>query len=164
MSTAVRFVVVVFALLAGVLVGAGPAQAQPDVYVNASNGPGGCSGVTTVSGLDGSSWSCAYPDLQDAINSATGGDEIWVAEGVYKPASSTDSIAFSGAKDGLKIYGGFQSGDTFSQRNPEGSVTILSGDVSIRGRVGQRTTIRMATTLSRTISTSTERTRRTICI
>ena len=129
MSTAVRFVVVVFALLTGVLVGAGPAQAQPDVYVNASNGPGGCSGVTTVSGLDGSSWSCAYPDLQDAINSATGGDEIWVAEGVYKPASSTDSIAFSGAKDGLKIYGGFQSGDTFSQRNPEGNVTILSGDV-----------------------------------
>jgi hypothetical protein len=82
-----------------------------------------------VSGLDGSSWNCAYPNVQDAINSATGGDEIWVAEGVYKPASSTESIAFSGTKDGLKIYGGFQSGDNFGERNPEAKVTILSGDV-----------------------------------
>ena len=127
MSTPSRSSVVAIALFIGALVGAGPGQAQTaDVYVDADNT---LTPECSQASLDGSSWDCAYPNVQDAINSATGGDEIWVAEGVYKPAGSTDSIAFSGAKDGLKIYGGFQSGDNFGERNPEAKVTILSGDV-----------------------------------
>ncbi|TSA53048.1 MAG: hypothetical protein D4R45_06185 [Planctomycetaceae bacterium] len=34
---------------------------------------------------DGSSWENAYNFLQDAITTATGGDEILVAQGIYKP-------------------------------------------------------------------------------
>lgn len=149
MSTVVRFVAVVFALLIGALVGAGPAGAQ--IHVDGDN---------TSGTQDGTSWSTAYAGLQTAINNASSGDEIWVAEGVYKPASSTESIAFSGAKDGPKMYGGFDETEpSVSSRDPEGNVAILSGDVG-----GQRITIRMATTLSRIMSTSTERTRRTFCI
>jgi probable HAF family extracellular repeat protein/parallel beta-helix repeat protein len=35
---------------------------------------------------DGTSWINAFKDLQDAIAVAWSGDEIWVAEGIYKPA------------------------------------------------------------------------------
>jgi hypothetical protein len=34
---------------------------------------------------DGSSWIDAYPCLQNALTFATHGDEIRVAEGIYKP-------------------------------------------------------------------------------
>lgn len=77
----------------------------------------------------GTSWADAYTDLQTAIDAATGSDEIWVAEGVYTPDSESDSFTITGGKNGLKIYGGFQNGDTFSERDAETKVTVLSGDI-----------------------------------
>jgi len=80
--------------------------------------------------VDGSTWTHAFTDLQTAISSATGTEELWVAAGSYTPDTETDSFVVTGAKDSLKIYGGFEGTEsTRSARDPEANVTVLSGDV-----------------------------------
>lgn len=90
---------------------------------------------------DGSSWTNAYTDLQDALTAADGEDEIWIAEGTYKPVVPDDpnnvlngerqeAFTITGHQDGLKIYGGFDGSETqLSQRNPKEHVVLLSGDI-----------------------------------
>jgi len=63
---------------------------------------------------DGSSWMDAYWYLQDALADAQSGDDILVAEGVYKPDEDTanptgtgDRTATFHLKNGVAIYGGF---------------------------------------------------------
>lgn len=78
----------------------------------------------------GTSWADATGDLPGALASAVAGDDIWVAEGVYKPgASKTDSFQM---KNGVGIYGGFAaSGDPgWGDRDPNMYRTILSGDLN----------------------------------
>jgi hypothetical protein len=38
---------------------------------------------------NGSTWTNAHTDLQTAIAGATAGDEIWVADGMYRPDQGT---------------------------------------------------------------------------
>ncbi len=77
---------------------------------------------------DGSSWDNAFTNLQSALASATTGDEIWVAQGVYKPENDrTDTFQL---KNGVTVYGGFRGGETsLAQRDIRNNVTILSGDI-----------------------------------
>jgi len=92
----------------------------------------------TSSGGDGSEWSRAYPTLQDALDVAKSGDEIWVAEGTYIPqkdiagSSSPADLrtrTFYISKD-IKIYGGFKGDEmSRSEREPEMNICILSGDL-----------------------------------
>jgi len=78
---------------------------------------------------DGSSWSNAFIDLQDALAIQTSGDEVWVAAGTYKPGSNT-GLSFL-INTGLKIYGGFNGTETsLSQRDWRINETILSGDLN----------------------------------
>ena len=91
---------------------------------------------------DGTSWADADPTLwagpagKGALTYATGNDEIWIAEGTYVPdpnlsdgVDAATSFRIPGWKDGVKLYGGFQAGDGFDQRDPEAHPTILSGDI-----------------------------------
>jgi hypothetical protein len=89
---------------------------------------------------DGSSWENAYTDLQDALNVATSGEGIYVAEGIYKPVipadpnnvTSTEREASFVIPNGVEIYGGFDPGegvDTFAERDWVSYPTILSGDI-----------------------------------
>ncbi|MCB0550117.1 MAG: hypothetical protein KDD19_21290, partial [Phaeodactylibacter sp.] len=82
---------------------------------------------------NGSSWTDAFTDLQDALavaGSCSGVTEIWVAEGVYKPTSGTDRNASFSMQNDLAIYGGFEGTETqLSQRDWAAHETILSGDI-----------------------------------
>jgi hypothetical protein len=88
---------------------------------------------------NGSDWANAYNSLQDALENAVSGDEIWVAKGTYLPTEETDGTTDTQRKysfmmvDGVSIYGGFAGTETaVSQRTDYsyGGVneTILSGD------------------------------------
>lgn len=80
---------------------------------------------------DGSSWVNAYTDLQDALDAAVAGGEIWVAAGVYKPTSNPleRAVAFE-LRNGIEIYGGFSGTETLrAERDWQANTTILSGDI-----------------------------------
>ena len=69
----------------------------------------------------GKSWKTAYKGLRPALQNATSGTEIWMAKGTYAGAPYAVPAR-------VKVFGGFESGDTqFSQRYPIVNVTILDG-------------------------------------
>jgi len=96
------------------------------VYVN----------ISATGSNDGSSWTDAYTNLQEAILSSQPNDELWVAQGTYVPdrdntgnlnPSDDSNRAFYLSQD-LQLYGGFIGIETqLSQRDVEVNETILSG-------------------------------------
>lgn len=82
-----------------------------------------------ASGGNGSSWAAAYKDLQSALTNASC-TEVWVAQGVYKPTTTTDRTISFNIKPGVAVYGGFAGGETSrGAADPVAHVTILSGDI-----------------------------------
>ncbi|MHC4460087.1 MAG: right-handed parallel beta-helix repeat-containing protein [Planctomycetota bacterium] len=81
---------------------------------------------------NGSSWEDAYKYLQDALAVAGGDDQIWVAEGTYKPTTSSSQTATFQLINGVGIYGGYAGfGEPDpNERNVELHETILSGDLN----------------------------------
>jgi hypothetical protein len=86
---------------------------------------------------DGTSWANAFGSLQGAIDAVSReGDQIWVAQGTYRPTAYVDSNVTSDPrsrsfvlKGGVQIYGGFAGSETaVNQRNVVANPTILSGD------------------------------------
>jgi len=62
---------------------------------------------------DGTSWETAYNHLQDALNDAQPHDQIWVAEGVYRPAEADGSRNLSiFLKKDVAVFGGFIGSET----------------------------------------------------
>jgi subtilisin family serine protease len=84
----------------------------------------------------GVSWADAYTDLQDALHRASQGcgNEIWVAEGIYRPTTTQNpSISFE-MVDGIVLYGGFcADANSLSERDYVKYRTYLSGNVDIEG-------------------------------
>lgn len=90
-------------------------QAQTIVYV-APDGTG-----------NGTSW--ANPSgLQDAVDNASAGDEIWLEQGTY---TITQTLAASASN--LHIYGGFEGTETArNQRDWQNNTTILDGQTTVK--------------------------------
>ncbi len=83
---------------------------------------------------DGSSWQNAFVNLQDAIDNAASGNEIWTAQGTYFPTKkfggNTDRHRAFSMKAKVEIYGGFNGTETMlSQAEPQTYLTVLSGDI-----------------------------------
>lgn len=98
--------------------------------------------ASAPSGGTGTSWTCAFQHVQDAINAASSGHEIWVKAGTYlptedplgnaTPADLRDKTFY--LKDGVALYGGFDGTETMrSERDWMANVTILSGDIGVVG-------------------------------
>jgi len=77
---------------------------------------------------DGTTWSNAFTDLQDGIDLAVSGIEVWVAEGTYVPGTSrSDSFL---PKAGVRVCGGFTGSETMRiQRDWNAHPTILSCEI-----------------------------------
>ncbi len=84
---------------------------------------------------DGSTWANAYQGsdgLRLALVGATGGDDIYVAQGTYKPTAGTSRSASFAMKNNVEIFGGFLGGEASPAQRPAfGSAkSILLGDLS----------------------------------
>lgn len=90
---------------------------------------------SAVGANNGANWADAFMHLQDALAACSLGDEIRVAEGVYKPDRGNgqtpgDRNASFGLVNGVSIYGGFPAGGgTWDDRSSEHE-TVLSGDLN----------------------------------
>lgn len=101
--------------------------AQSVLYVN-----------TNATGANnGSSWANARTNLSDALAAAQAGDEIWVAQGTYRPTRDSNHLPVSTRyatfrlKDSVKMYGGFTGTETQkAQRKHRQNPTILSGNIN----------------------------------
>jgi len=84
---------------------------------------------------NGTSWVNGFTHLQDGLGRASGGDEVWVAAGVYKPDEGQnynkgDRSASFILKKKVAVYGGFPpGGGARNEIDPRVHLTILSGDL-----------------------------------
>jgi predicted outer membrane repeat protein len=87
---------------------------------------------------DGSGWDSAYRNLQDALAAASGGDQIWMAGGIYRPDVNSAEPDGSGNRqatfeliEAVSIRGGYggYGADDPNSRDTAAFVTILSGDL-----------------------------------
>ncbi len=86
---------------------------------------------------DGSSWTTAFRYLQDAMAVVSAGDEIRVAQGLYRPDQAFQVVegnrrATFLLNDGVAILGGFAGVGAADPdlRDPDRFATILSGDLA----------------------------------
>jgi len=111
-----------------ILDGTVEATCRSRLHVDADAPPGG----------DGKSWATAYDDLRLALEEAQqfvedcrlARVEVWVAEGVYRPAppSGSKSARFDAVQ--VALYGGFVGDeDSLEQRDWVAHPTVLSGDL-----------------------------------
>ncbi len=83
-----------------------------------------------VGANNGNSWQDAFTSLQAALDAAVSGDQIWAAQGIYRPSAGTGRAVTFQLKDGVTMYGGFGGWETHhNQRDWRNRLTVLSGDI-----------------------------------
>lgn len=87
--------------------------------------------------VDGSSWHRAFRRVQDALEVARSGDEVWVAAGTYRPTDTNDRALSFRPRPGVALYGGFAGVElSLEDRSPADNVTILTGDIGVPELMG----------------------------
>ncbi|MCY3003033.1 MAG: right-handed parallel beta-helix repeat-containing protein, partial [Planctomycetota bacterium] len=90
--------------------------------------------INATGANNGTSWADAFSGpggVQTGMIFAAPGDEVWVADGTYKPTSNGNRLDAFTLKNGVTVYGGFAGGETsLAQRNVAANVTVLSGDLA----------------------------------
>lgn len=77
----------------------------------------------------GTSWEFAFTNLQQALEWAQPGDELWVARGTYRPLETETTCGVFRVSDGKTVYGGFAGTETTrEQRDWQLNPTILTGN------------------------------------
>ncbi len=100
-------------------------QAQRVIYVD----------TDAVGANDGSSWANAFVFLQDGLAAAQDGDEVWVAEGVYRPDQGAgitpgDREASFLLNAGVSLFGGFSGWETIRPSHDwMAHPSLLTGDL-----------------------------------
>ncbi len=85
-------------------------------------GPGGNDGNL------GNSWAQGLLTIQEGLDRANSGDQVWVKAGTYELLSTTDTYLLDTA--GVWLLGGFAGTETLrTQAKPYINETILSGDI-----------------------------------
>ncbi|MBL4771180.1 MAG: right-handed parallel beta-helix repeat-containing protein [Planctomycetes bacterium] len=84
---------------------------------------------------DGSSWANALQGsdgLRSALTGAVAGDDVYVAQGTYKPTAGASRTASFLLRNNIEIFGGFVGGESSPVQRPAiGSApSILLGDLS----------------------------------
>lgn len=87
---------------------------------------------------DGSSWTDAFIDLQDALAASEANDEIWSTAGIYRPdqvgGNRTSSFQLP---DAVGMYGGFTGSEgSLDERIWNQNVTIFSGNLNANDQEG----------------------------
>ncbi|MDG2245561.1 MAG: right-handed parallel beta-helix repeat-containing protein [Flavobacteriales bacterium] len=84
-----------------------------------------------ASGLDnGTSWTNAFNDLQDALAVAEAGDQVWVAEGEYFVSGTDNEFNELVIGNDVSMFGGFEADETArNQRNWELHETVVNGEL-----------------------------------
>jgi predicted outer membrane repeat protein len=84
---------------------------------------------------NGQSWTNAYTDLQDALREAAPGDQIWIAEGVYRPIPTEGDLRTASfhLTSSVAVHGGFAGTEVWlHERDTASHPTILSGNVGVQ--------------------------------
>ncbi|MCH8546382.1 MAG: hypothetical protein LAT54_06585, partial [Cryomorphaceae bacterium] len=125
----------------------------PGTYLHTTSASTGCDSIllirlyyrkyVTISGAgaqNGNSWSSAYSatQMQTAIDAiaTSGGGQVWVARGTYKPGPFRSDNFFLRA--GVELIGGFFGNETDTAQRVnyglnETNSTVLSGDIGVVG-------------------------------
>lgn len=92
---------------------------------------------TAAGANTGRSWTNAFQRFEDGLAVASAGDQIWVAEGTYRPNDCTNCtdtdrmVAFRLVPD-VEVYGGFAGNEiNLDERDWLSRPTILSGDIGV---------------------------------
>ena len=84
---------------------------------------------------NGNSWATAYGNLQTGLAAAaavvvSAPAEVWVAQGTYKPTTTTTRTIYFNMPSNVKVYGGFAGiENALNDRNFRTNITVLSGDI-----------------------------------